>query len=140
MLKRSSLPNQMYLPPTKKRARPSEWDAGYSEILKSKPEPATTRMSEAERILKDLGRKIDELVDKAKDASGEVREDLDEAIDALKKESRKFEEKVREAKERNEPKFQEAKVHLRTAMEEMNKAFQKMFRKGPEAEVMDDDK
>lgn len=97
-------------------------------------------MSEAERILKDLGRKIDELVDKAKDATGDVREELDEAIEKLRKESLKFEDKVREARDRNEPKWQEAKVHLRSAMEEMNQAVQKMFRKGPSAEVVDDDK
>lgn len=95
--------------------------------------------TEAEKILKDFSRKIDELIDKAKGATGEMREDLDEAIVALKKQRDKFEEKMRDVKHKNEPKFQEAKVHLRTAMEEMNQAFQKMFRKGPGAEEVKDD-
>ena len=94
-------------------------------------------MSEAEKILKDLGQKIDELIDRAK--SGEVREDIDEAIEALKKQRDKFEEKMKDIKEKNEPKVQEAKVHLRSAMEELNQAFQKMFRKGPGADVVDDE-
>ncbi|MCE7995730.1 MAG: hypothetical protein HEP71_27370 [Roseivirga sp.] len=94
--------------------------------------------TEAEKILRDFGSKIEELIDRAKDSSGDMREDLDEAIEALKKQRDKFEEKMKDVKTKNEPKVQEAKVHLRTAMEEMNKAFQKMFRKGPDAEVVDD--
>ncbi len=95
--------------------------------------------TEAEKILKDFATKIEELIDKAKDSSGEMREELDETIEALRKKRDQFEEKVKDMKTRNEPKFQEAKVHLRTAMEEMNQAFQKMFRKGPDAEVVDED-
>lgn len=94
-------------------------------------------MTEAEKILKDLGQKIEELIERAK--SSEVREEIDEAIEKLKKERDKFEEHMRELKEKNEPKIQEVKVHLRSAMEELNQAFQKMFRKGPDAEVVDDD-
>lgn len=96
-------------------------------------------MSDAEKVLKDLGAKIDELIDKAKDASGDLREEMDEAIENLKKQRDKFEEKIQEAKERNEPKIQEAKVHLKTAMDEIGKAFEKMFRKGPSAEETDED-
>lgn len=95
--------------------------------------------TEAEKILKDFANKIEELIDKAKDSSGDMREELDEAIEALRKKRDQFEEKVKDMKTKNEPKFQEAKVHLRTAMEEMNQAFQKMFRKGPNAEVVDED-
>lgn len=94
-------------------------------------------MSEAEKILKDLGQKIDDLIERAK--SGEVKEDIDEAIEALKKQRDRFEEKMKDLKEKNEPKVQEAKVHLRSAMEEINLAFQKMFRKGSDAEVVDDE-
>lgn len=94
-------------------------------------------MNEAEKILRDLGRKIDDLIDRAK--SGEIKEDMDEMIESLKKQRDKFEEKVKDMKEKNDPKIQEAKTHLRKAMEEMNQAFHKMFRKGPSAEVMDDD-
>ncbi len=94
-------------------------------------------MSEAEKILKDLGKKIDDLVESAK--NGEIREDIDEAIEKLKKERDRFEEKMQDLKDKNEPRMQEAKVHLRSAMEEMNQAFQKMFRKGPSAEVVDDE-
>ena len=89
-------------------------------------------MSDTEKFLKDLGKRIDELVEKAKDATGDWREELDETIEKLKAQRDRFEEKMQDAKTRNEPKFQDAKVHLRAAMEEMNMAFQKMFRKGPD--------
>lgn len=95
--------------------------------------------NEAEKILKDFAKKIEELIDKAKDSRGEMREDFDETIEKLKKQRDKFEEKMKDVKAKNEPKVQEAKVHLRTAMEEMNLAFQKMFRKGPDAEEVKED-
>lgn len=94
--------------------------------------------TEAEKILKDFANKIEELIEKAKGSSGDMREDLNETIEALRNKRDKFEEKMKDMKTKNEPKFQEAKVHLRSAMEEMNQAFHKMFRKGPDAEVVDD--
>ena len=90
-------------------------------------------MKDFEKLFKELGEKIKELVDKAEDASGEVREDMKETIEKLKKERDKLEEKMADFRSKNEPKIEQAKHHLKIAMDEIGKAFEKMFHKGPDA-------
>ena len=93
---------------------------------------------DAEQLIKDLRDKIDELIEKAKDASGDVREEMDDTIEKLKKQRDKLEGKMDDFRIKNEPKIEEAKHHLKNALEEISKAFEKMFRKGPGAEEMKD--
>lgn len=90
----------------------------------------------SDQIVQELKEKIDELIDKAKDASDEVREEMEETIEALKLQREKLEVKMAEFKTKNEPKFEEAKHHLKAAGEEIGKAFEKLFRKGPSAEEL----
>ncbi len=93
---------------------------------------------EAEKLFKDLGEKIEQLIEKAKHASADVREEMKEPIEKLKKERDKLEKKMVDFRDKNEPKIEEAKHHLKTAIDEMSKAFEKMFRKGPGAEEYKD--
>ncbi len=88
----------------------------------------------SDQIVKELKEKIEELIDKAKDASDEVREEMEETIAALKLQRDKLEVKMADFKTKNEPKIEEAKHHLKVAGEEIGKAFEKLFRKGPGAE------
>ncbi len=88
----------------------------------------------SDKILQELREKIDELIDKAKDASDEVREEMEETIEALKIQRDKLEERISDFKLKNEPKIEEAKHHLRSAADEIEQAFKKLFRKGPGAE------
>jgi len=88
----------------------------------------------SDQIVKELKEKIEELIDKAKDASDEVREEMEETITALKSQRDKLEVKMADFKTKNEPKIEEAKHHLKVAGEEIGKAFEKLFRKGPGAE------
>ncbi|MFT6871630.1 MAG: regulator of replication initiation timing [Roseivirga sp.] len=88
----------------------------------------------SDQIVKELKEKIEELIDKAKDASDEVREEMEETITALKLQRDKLEVKMADFKTKNEPKIEEAKHHLKTAAEEIGKAFEKLFRKGPGTE------
>lgn len=90
----------------------------------------------SERIVQELKEKIDELIDKAKDASDEVREEMEETIEALKLQRDKLEEKMVDFKMKNEPKIEEAKHHLKAAGEEIGKAFEKLFRKGSGTEEL----
>ncbi|MFY0593004.1 hypothetical protein [Roseivirga sp.] len=89
---------------------------------------------DTDRILKDLKEKIDELVGQAKNASEDVREEMEDTIESLKKQREKLEEKMTDFKTKNEPKIDEAKHHLKIAGEEIGKAFEKLFKKGPSAE------
>lgn len=85
-------------------------------------------------ILEDIKFKIDELVEKAKELGADAREEAEEAIEELKKQAEKLEGKMDDFKSKNEPKFDEAKFHLRNAAEEIELAFKKLFKKGPGAE------
>jgi hypothetical protein len=91
-------------------------------------------MKELEKLFKELGEKIQVMMDEAKDATGDVREDMKGTIDQLKKQRDKIEVKMTDFRTKNEPKIEEAKHHLKIALDEINKAFEKMFRKGPSAE------
>ena len=94
--------------------------------------------TEMEQLIKDLRIKIDLLIEKAKDASGDVREEMEETIESLKKQRDKLEDRMDDFRVKNEPKIEEAKHHLKNAADEIGKAFEKMFRKGPGAEEMKD--
>jgi len=73
-------------------------------------------------------------MDMAKDATEDVREEMKGPIEQLKKERDKLEDKMTDFRTKNEPKIDEAKHHLKTAIDEISKAFEKMFKKGPSAE------
>ncbi|GHE62368.1 MULTISPECIES: hypothetical protein [Roseivirga] len=88
---------------------------------------------DTEKLLKEIREKIDELVEKAKEAGAEAREEMEDVIEDLKKQRDKLEDKLQDFKTKNEPKFEEAKFHLRKAAEELEQAVKKMFRKGPGA-------
>ncbi len=64
----------------------------------------------------------------------EAREEAEELIEDLKKERDKLEDKMDDFKTKNEPKFEEAKFHIRKAAEELELAVRKLFKKGPGAE------
>lgn len=89
---------------------------------------------DTEKLLKDIRDRIDELIDKAKDAGAEAREEMEDLIEDLKEQRDKLEDKLQDFKSKNEPKFDEAKFHIRKAAEELEQAVRKLFRKGPGAE------
>ena len=91
---------------------------------------------DTEKLLKELREKIDELIEKAKDAGAEARDEMEDVIEDLKKQRDKLEDKLQEFKSKNEPKFDEAKFHIRRAAEELEQAVRKIFRKGPGAEEL----
>ena len=85
-------------------------------------------------IIEKITQQIEDLVEKAKNVGEEAREELEDTIAELQKQKDKLEDKVEEFKAKNEPKFDEAKFHLRNAAEELEQAVRKLFNKGPGAE------
>lgn len=81
-----------------------------------------------ENLLKELGRKIDHLIEEAKEASGEVREEVDQRIDELKERKDKLEEEFKEFQ--SQERWQEAKSHFSSAVHELKLAAEKVFKKG----------
>lgn len=81
-----------------------------------------------ENLLTELGRKIDHLIEEAKEASGDVREEVDQKIEELKQRKDKLEDEFQEFK--NQERWQEAKVHFASAANELKQAVEKVFKKG----------
>ncbi len=83
----------------------------------------------AQKLLNDLGKKIDELTRKMVEKAKESGFDADKEIEKLKKERDKLEEEFKEFKERNNPRWQEMLDHLENAAQEIVKAAESIFKK-----------
>ncbi len=83
----------------------------------------------AQRMLNDLGKKIDELTRKMKEKAKEKGFDANEEIEKLKKDRDKLEDEFREFKEKNSPKWQQMLDHLENAGKEIVKAAEAIFKK-----------
>jgi ElaB/YqjD/DUF883 family membrane-anchored ribosome-binding protein len=83
----------------------------------------------AQKLLNDLGKKIDELTRKMVEKAKESGFDADKEIEKLKKERDKLEEEFKEFKERNNPRWQEMLDHLENAGQEIVKAAESIFKK-----------
>ena len=89
---------------------------------------ANDTKGQVEKILAELGKKIDQLIVETKSASGDVREDVEKKIKELKKKKEKLEEDFESYKGKNEGKWQDAKSHLSSAAQELKKAIEAMFK------------
>ncbi|MEL6556822.1 MAG: hypothetical protein AAFQ94_01480 [Bacteroidota bacterium] len=81
-----------------------------------------------ENLLKDLGHKIDSLIDEAKDATGHLKEDLEEKIEVLKQKRDELEDSFSDYKEKGKDKWDDAKPHLAKAASELKSAIDKLFK------------
>ena len=93
---------------------------------------AKDHQGQVENILRELGKKIDDLIIEAKSATGEVREDLEETIKDFKEKRAKMEDEYQEFKQKNEGKWEEIKSHLSAAALEMEKAAKAAFKSSKE--------
>lgn len=84
---------------------------------------------QVEKILKELGKKIDELIVEAKDAKDDIRDEVEEKIKELKSKKGKLEDDYADFKKKNEGKWEEIKSHLGSAADEIKKAAEAAFRK-----------
>lgn len=84
---------------------------------------------QVESILKELGKKIDQLIVDAKGAKDDVRDEVEAKIKVLKSKKEKLEDEYTEFKKKNESKWTEIKTHLGAAAEEIKKATEAAFKK-----------
>jgi hypothetical protein len=84
---------------------------------------------EAERILNELGQKIDVLIEEAKNATGALRDNLEEKVKGFKEKKWKLDNEYQEFKTQNEGKWEEVKIHLSGAAMEIEKAARAVFNK-----------
>ena len=83
---------------------------------------------QVEKILSELGQKIDELMQEAKGAKDELRDEVEEKIKDLKGQKEKLENEYQEFKQNNEGKWVDIKTHLFAAAEEIKKAAEAAFK------------
>jgi uncharacterized protein YukE len=82
----------------------------------------------AETKLRELGQKIDDLIDRWKNADGEVKEEFQSRINELKRNKEKLKKDFEEFTEKNKPRFQEAADRLEEAGREIKKAFDALMK------------
>ncbi|MFT7161820.1 MAG: putative nuclease with TOPRIM domain [Bacteroidia bacterium] len=82
---------------------------------------------QVEKILKELGHKIDGLIEETKSASGELRDELEEKVKEFKGKKGKLEEEYEEFKTQNESRWDEVKSHLSGAAIEIENAAKAAF-------------
>lgn len=82
---------------------------------------------QVEKLLTELGKKIDHLIEEAKKAGTEVSKDVEEKIADLKVKKEKLEADFEEFKDKNEDKWKDAVNHLDAAAGELRKAVQTVF-------------
>jgi len=87
----------------------------------------------AEKLFRELGQKIDELIEKGKETSSEIRDDLDGTLDGTAEELRKTRDKVEtefsRIREENADAINEIKEGLKVAGSGVKKTFKSIFKK-----------
>lgn len=86
---------------------------------------ANTKSGKVEDMLRELGKKIDVLIDEAKVAKDDIRDDIEEKIKDLKKKKDKIEEDISNYKK--DEKWNEAKSHFTAAITELRQAMESLI-------------
>jgi predicted nucleic acid-binding Zn-ribbon protein len=86
---------------------------------------ASDTAGKVEDMLRELGKKIDHLIDEAKEAKDDIRDDLEDKIKDLKNKKEKIEVDINEYKDSE--KWQETKEHFSNAMAEFRQAMEAMI-------------
>ena len=87
---------------------------------------------QVENILAELGKKIDQLIEDAKGAKDNIRDDLEVKIDELKQKKSKIEDDFQSYQEKNEGKWDDVRDHLDNALTELKMAATSAFNKKKE--------
>lgn len=82
---------------------------------------------QVEGILSELGKKIDHLIQETKGAKDDVRVEVEKKIADLKDKKEKVEQDFKEYKDKE--KWNDAKSHLSTALDELKKALGSVIKK-----------
>ncbi len=87
-------------------------------------------VEEVEKLLQDIGARIEELIVKGKEASGEAKKEIDNKVGELKKKKRNLEkdflnkkidldQKYKSKKKEMTPKLEKSKVHFKEAFNQL---------------------
>lgn len=83
---------------------------------------------EVESLLQEIGTKIEELIEKGKEAGGEVKEDIEKKIKDLKEEKTTLEKEFKKGKAKVEKLYQEKKEEYEPTLNESVAHFKEGFK------------
>lgn len=87
------------------------------------------KLGKAEKALRDLGKTIDDLIDKTKDSKGEMKTEMDKRIDELKKSRDSLEERLKNFKEDHSEDIEKFENYMEQTAEEVKTTMEKFFSK-----------
>ena len=90
---------------------------------------AKKKEGSAEKLLKQFGQKIDELIGKGKDSTSEFRDDIEDRAQGLKKTRDKVELEIQKLRDDNKEAFEEIRDGLDRAGSGVRKTFESLLRK-----------
>lgn len=88
-----------------------------------------TYSQKAEIFLRELGKKIDDLIEKSKESTGELGVEIEKRIEELKRSRDKFEEDIQNFTSNKDGKWSQVEIQLKKAAEELKKAFDLVIKK-----------
>ncbi len=89
----------------------------------------------AEKLLSEIGKKIDEIFENSKESRAEIKKDMKEKIEELKKGKEKLEKEFVEFTSNNDGKWTDVKDHLEKALNEVKNAMDAIFKRKNEENV-----
>jgi len=90
------------------------------------------KLGKAEQILRDMGKSIDELIEKAKNSKGDLKNEMSERIDELKRNRETLESKFKSFREDHAQDFDRLENSLQKAADEVKETLQNFFKKSKE--------
>ncbi len=93
---------------------------------------STNPQGSAEKMLQDLGKRVDELIKDLHEAKDKAKVEYADQIDDLKKGRDKIQSEIDEFRERHKERFDEIETRLDAAGKELKKAFDAAFAKKKE--------
>lgn len=87
------------------------------------------KQGSAETLFKNFGKKIDELIDKAKNNSDDLDQRFEDGMAEMKRNWDKFDSEVKNFTEEHKDKFQEVGIQIEKAAQELKKAVEAAFSK-----------
>jgi len=88
-----------------------------------------TQHGAAEKTLQEMGKAIDELIDKAKNSQGDIKEEVNKRVEELKKSKDSLEEKYKEFKEGHSEDIEKFESYMQKSADEVKSTANKLFSK-----------
>jgi dsDNA-specific endonuclease/ATPase MutS2 len=87
------------------------------------------KIGQAEKILRELGKSIDDLISKSRNSKGDIKKEFDERVEEIKRNKKTLEKKLAAFKEEHAEDFEKFELKLQEAVNEVKEAFDKLFKK-----------